>query len=90
MIKNIKKQEEKTMKIYLKGEANALSQNIDILAKKMSRGKLSIAAINMAGELMSTLLLIKNKIENRTISQEKLILVIKRLPLLYMQIPKIA
>jgi len=79
----------KEMENYFKGEVNALKQNIDILAKKMSKGKLSIVAINMAGELLSTLLLIKNKIENRTISQERLLIVIQRLPLLYMQIPKI-
>ena len=83
-------QEEKEMENYFKGECRALSQNINILTKKMAKSKLSIAAINMAGELLSILLLIKNNIENRTISQERLLIVIQRLPLLYMQIPKIA
>jgi len=89
MKKNIL-QEENEMENYLKGECQALSQNIDILAKKMSKDKLSVVTINMAGKLMSTLLLIKNSIEDRTISREKVFVVVQRLPLLYMQIPKIA
>jgi hypothetical protein len=82
---------ENEMENYLENELEVLEENIDLIAEKMTTKSLSVPAIKMAGELLTTLLLIKDKIvTKKDISKERLLIVVKNLPLLYLQIPKIA
>lgn len=80
------------MTAHLKEELVTLQENITLVAEKLRSNSLSSISKNMASELLLTLLLVEEKIENEGSSgdNEKINLVVSKLPLLYLQIRKIS
>ncbi|MDQ1340944.1 MAG: hypothetical protein QG567_2102 [Campylobacterota bacterium] len=77
------------MKKHAQEELLVLSENIDVVADKMSAGDLSTFGMKCAEELLATLIKIKSFLEIEESDDAQVDIIIEKLPLLYIQIRKI-
>lgn len=79
------------MKKIIREELKALNENIDIVVTKLQNGSLSAVGVMMAHELIVTMQNMHDWIkDNGEVEKEKAIFIMQKLPLLYLQIPKLA
>ena len=79
------------MKKLINEELKALNENIDIVVSKLQNGSLSATGIFMANELIATMQNVHDWIQkNGEVKKDEAIFIMQKLPLLYLQIPKLA
>lgn len=79
------------MKKLIQEELKALNENIDVVVTKLQDGSLSVAGIFMAHELIATMQNMHDWLKTKgEVEKDRAIFIMQKLPLLYLQIPKLA
>lgn len=79
------------MKALIEEELKALNENIDVVVSKLQDGSLSTTGSMMAHELISTMHNMHDWLKtNGEVKKDEAIFIMNKLPLLYLQIPKLA
>lgn len=77
------------MKKCIEEEIEVLNHNTNVVVKKLQSGTLSTMGAITAEEIVKTLIKIRDFISDEASEIKRVSLILSKLPLLYLQIPKI-
>lgn len=77
------------MRPYIQEEIEVLDYNTNVVIEKLQSGTLSTVGTTAAHEIAKTLVKVRDFISDEASETKRVGLILSRLPLLYLQIPKI-